>query len=109
MFQNGNQIDYQPALITDSNNKIIGYQQICISRNLSYNDDTNSGDSSNDQTSDNILNKIYNIIVNTLNNDNGQDKSPNELFWQKGLLNKGNLIRKNNNEKSQLVNISLFF
>jgi hypothetical protein len=88
MFENGAQIDYQPALIIDSNNKIISYQQICITRNVSYSDD---------QTSNEPVNQINNII----SNNDFQENSENEEFWLKGLLNKGNLIKKNNVKNSQ--------
>jgi hypothetical protein len=88
MFQNGAQIDYQPALITDSNNNIISYQQICITTNVSYSDD---------QTSSQTKNKKNSII----SDNNFEASSANEEFLLKGLFNKGNLIMKNNVKNSE--------
>lgn len=89
-MSNGVQIDYQPAIVTDANNNPIGLQQICVSRGQTRTAD-NSADTNNQEYNNNINvqinnDKINNIQQNVISNQND--------FWEKGLLNKGNLFKK---------------
>ena len=99
---NGQQIDLHPAVVVDSNNSQIGYQQISFSRGIAYTSDQNdefAGQPINFGNGNNVGNggiggmSIGNIgnIVNGLNSQNN-DKG--NSFWLKGLLNKANVHMK---------------
>ena len=92
-ISNGQIIDLHPAVVTDSNNNQISYQQISFSRGIVYTSDQNdefAGQPINFGNGNNVGNggnggmNIGNIM-NALNSQNS-DKGNN--FWLKGLLNK---------------------